>query len=87
MNLSVASKEEYKIQVGDIIEYEQSSHRSHPYYMVCRSEEEGYFVMSLTGTKGKLRYYKSLMLLQHRLRGVSKIYSKDEWQLKLAQKL
>jgi len=71
------------IKVGDIIEYEKSSHRPHPFYMVCESEADGFFVMSLTGKKGQMKFYSSLRYLQACLRGVKEIYSSKEWQLKI----
>lgn len=83
MNVTISGRDKNSIKVGDIIEYESSSHRPHPFYMVCQSEAEGFFVMSLTGTKGRMKYYSSLKYLRACLRGVKEIYSQQEWQLKL----
>ncbi|MGP0689766.1 hypothetical protein ACW5UC_24790 [Priestia aryabhattai] len=83
MNVTISGKDKHSIKVGDIIEYESSSHRTHPFYMVCESEKDGFFVMSLTGTKGRMKYYSSLKYLQFNLKGVKEVYSQKEWQLKL----
>jgi hypothetical protein len=82
MDVKVVGRDK-TIRVGDILEYEKSSHRPHPFYMVCESEAEGFFVMSLTGKKGRMKFYNSLRYLQASLRGVKEIYSSKEWQLKI----
>ncbi len=43
-----------KPDVGDVIEYDNTSRkkaRKHGFYMLCESNQDGYFVMSLTGQK------------------------------------
>lgn len=95
MNIKVDNKQKLTIKVGDIIEYEsterpsqysKATKRSHPFYMVCHCKEDGYFVMSLTGGKDRLRFYRTLELLLESQNRVANIYSQDEWEMRLFNK-
>lgn len=71
-------------QVGDIIQYENTTHREHPFYIICSCQDLGFFVMSLTGKKTKMRSYSTIRGLMSIQKDVKKVYSREEWQLKLA---
>ncbi|HFK1435060.1 TPA: hypothetical protein ACGXNJ_005214 [Bacillus cereus] len=85
MNIVITKASKRKVNVGDIIKYEETSRRTHGFYMICHSEQEGYFVMSLTGEKGKLRFYNTMDCLLNHQSNIEKIYSKEEWELQLSK--
>jgi hypothetical protein len=85
MNLTVQESKFELPYVGDIIEYEESSRRKHPFYMVCKSEKDGFFIISLTGSKHSMKYYSSIEFLMRMQTGVKRIYRKSEWELKLSK--
>lgn len=86
MNVEIqGNKPELALEVGDIIQYETTSHRFHPFYIVCHIEDSGYFVMSLTGEKTKARFYKTLRQLLIRQKDIKRIYSHKQWKLTLEE--
>ena len=87
MKMSVSGNREVKRKAGDIIEFDQSSHthRDHSFYMICESQVDGFFIMSLTGKKSRIKYYDTIEALIHFQNNIKKIYSKSEWMLDLQE--
>ncbi|PEF30348.1 hypothetical protein CON39_11795 [Bacillus thuringiensis] len=86
MNITVwKTSKQLKVEVGDIIKYEETSRRSHSFYMICYARCSGYFVMSLTGEKSRMRFYGSIDKLLNSQSNIEKIYSKKEWEMRLEQ--
>lgn len=84
MNITVGRvNQERKIEVGDIIKYSETTRRSHSFYMICYARCSGYFVMSLTGEKSRMRFYGSIDELLDSQSNIEKIYSKSEWEMNL----
>ncbi|PGO60611.1 hypothetical protein [Priestia megaterium] len=86
MKVMVSSTDERKIEVGDIIEFEHTKSRrgrEHGFYMISHSEHEGYFLISLTGQKTRLKFYNSLTQLLNNQNEFKNIYSKHDWKINL----
>jgi hypothetical protein len=77
------------VNVGDIIEYSgegrRDGNREHPFYLVSHAKNEGFFVISLTGKKDKIRFYGTIGGLMAHQKNIVKIYSQKEWTLKIAK--
>ncbi|MEK4907463.1 hypothetical protein [Niallia sp. FSL M8-0099] len=81
----VVKNENSSLQAGDVIEYNKAVNRKHPFYMICHSEKEGWFVMSLTGTKGRMKFYPSVIELINHQKDIKKVYSKQEWNVVISK--
>ncbi|MFS0657486.1 hypothetical protein AB1L07_02510 [Niallia alba] len=73
------------LQAGDVIEYNKLANRKHLFYMICQSEKEGWFVMSLTGTKGRMKFYTSVVDLMNHQKDIKKVYSQKEWNVVISK--
>ncbi|MEC0031092.1 hypothetical protein [Bacillus thuringiensis] len=85
MNVTVG-RVKRKPDVGDVIEYDNTSRkksRKHGFYMLCESNQDGYFVMSLTGQKGRMTFYGSIESLLANQSNIINIYPKEDWELGL----
>lgn len=88
MNISVVDDRLSKLQTGDIFEYGATKgkpQREHNFYMVCESESEGYFLMSLTGKKYRLKFYDTLSSLIQNQENIIKVYSKKEYAIRIVK--
>lgn len=85
MNVVVDGQTKRKVVAGDVIEYEHTSHRNHGFYMICESKMDGFFIISLTGQKSKLKFYDSAEELLEVQRGIARIYPKKEWEMRLTK--
>jgi len=83
MELVIENKN-FQANVGDIIEYERTGGVSH--YLVCKSDKDGYFIVNISGEKSGIHYYDNLSDLIRNQRGITKIYSMEEYQLVLRRK-
>lgn len=88
MNVTVDKQSPRKLEAGDIIHFKGSSvKREHNFYMICHTENMNeYFLISLTGRKGARTTYKSVDELIESQKGKYDIYTKEEYELKLASK-
>lgn len=88
MNVQVEEKK-FKVEAGDIIEYSgegrRDGNREHPYYLVSYSKCSGFFLISLTGKKDKIRFYGTIGGLMAHQKNIVKVYSQKEWALKIAR--
>ncbi|MET3505486.1 hypothetical protein [Halalkalibacter oceani] len=86
MNVTVDNSKLNNIKVGDIIQFGSGGHREHNFYMVCHSQLEGYFMLSLTGKKTQLRFYETMEDMLKRRNNIIEVFSQKDYVVKISKK-
>lgn len=87
MRVVTGSQSSITIAVGDILQFNHSgSAGEHGFYLVCRDEEEGFFIMNLSGKKRRITYYSTLSNLMNMHRDkIKEVFPADKFQITLTK--
>lgn len=85
MRVQIDNRPEITVTVGDILQFKHSgSAGQHGFYLVCKSEDKGFFIMNLSGKKSKITYYQLISsILNTHEDNIEAIYPASEFQIKL----
>ena len=76
---------QFKVGVGDVLQFNHNgTNGDHGFYLVCKEQRTGYFIMSLSGKKSRIVFYDTLSELVDRHRGsIANVFPADEFQITL----